>query len=739
MTDEKRLEGEKKKALREKKKNRRRIKRNSKRLLYVATHQTRKPSMPVYILQIITAAILDILVRLFQALLILAVIGIVTVIVAFFVAKDKVEPIFVDYVASADEIAEKSTASDFTINEGTVIYDVDGNLLAELYDTSFCTYLPYGDIPANCVNAFVAIEDRTFWENDGVDYKGIARVLYHYVLSRGKEAHGASTITQQLTRTVYLTSDVSIERKIKEILVARKITKKYSKQQIMEYYINSCCFANGIYGIEGASQAYFNKPSNRLTLAEMAYLCAIPNRPSYYDPLVDSTRAIPRQRKILGDMLLCGYITEDEYNEAISENIVIAPDGKVGIVNDYLASYAIDCAVRYLMKADDYNFRYTFDDASDYDLYTTAYNMDYADYKDKLYTGGYSIMTSLDSDVYEMAQKHLDEELAKYDNNVSELTGIYNLQGALTIIDNNSHKVIAVVGGRNQELTYDYYTLNRAFQSYRQPGSSIKPVVVYAPSFMNGYMPTTICHDIDVKEAAKKGADVQSMTGQAMTLRSAVEQSKNGVAWQIFDDITPEVGLSYATAQHFSSICPDDYYNSSALGGLTYGVTTVEMASAYETLSNHGHFVDPTCITAIYDSEGNTVFKDYDSTVVYSAMAADTMVDVCEGVITNGTATSMGWKSATNMPAFGKTGTTNDNKDVWFCGATPYYSIAVWVGYDIPKSMTGVYGASYPALIWKDCMLNLIDGLEMKDFEKAEDEYSEDDILMSQYGSEKYY
>lgn len=725
------------KELKKKQKAQKKLKYKQSRLLYKVKHQSANPNKVLYLLELIGAVIVDtlrwIVRRLVDLVLALVILLLIFSVLIFAVTDKFILPEYYSYVSEVQDILRHSSREDFSIKEGSIIYDADGNVLANLYDTSFLTYLDYEDIPQNVVNAYVAVEDRTFWENDGVDYYGIARVLYRYAITHGNEAHGASTITQQLARTVYLTRDVSIARKIKEIAVARELTNMYSKEDIMEFYVNTCCYSNGIYGIQGAAQSYFGVDAKDLTLAQATYLCAIPNRPSYYNPYEDIERPKERQHKILKDMLECGYITEAEYETAMNEPIELKEQKKV--FNDYLSSFAIDCSVRYLMEQGGFKFRYTFVDMDDYAEYKDTYAKEYSNYKDDLYTGGYRVYTTLDSTVYDEMQGYLDETLADYNNSINEETGIYNLQGALTVVDNETQKVIAVVGGRHQESdNTSIYTLNRAYQAYRQPGSSFKPLVVYTPAMERGYTPNSKVHNIDVTEAKKKGANAQKMSGPEMTLRSAVEQSKNGVAWQIFDKISPGAGLSYVSEMQFSHIVPDDYNDSAALGGLTYGVSTVEMAGAYATLANHGEYKPATCLKSIIDKNGNEIFKDYESKPVYTALAADNMVDVCKGVLTVGTAKGLRWNKSTKTEAFGKTGTTNDNKDVWFCGATPYYSISVWVGYDTPTPMKGVYGASYPATIWKNCMLSLIEDKDEAKFEKAE--YKDDTEVTG--GGSKY-
>ena len=224
----------------------------------------------------------------------------------------------------AKDLVDSSTPDTFRLAQTSYIYSDDGTQLAALAESEDATYLSYEDIPADVVNAFVSVEDRTFWNNSGVDYKGILRVCVNYVKTKGQVAEGASTITQQLARGTFLSNEKTISRKIKEIFIARQLTKKYTKEQIMEFYCNSCCFANGIYGVEDASQKYFGRSVSDLSLSETAYICAIPNRPEYYNPLKNSENAISRRNKILQDMYECDYITKDAGDAALAENITVA-------------------------------------------------------------------------------------------------------------------------------------------------------------------------------------------------------------------------------------------------------------------------------------------------------------------------------------------------------------------------------------------------------------------------------
>lgn len=638
-------------------------------------------------------------------------IGIIGLIVAYI----KIYPIYLDYDATTSKMIKESNAKTFEFEEPSFIYDNSGEVLIKLKGNQDSTYLQYKEIPKNVINAFVAVEDRSFWENPGIDIKGLVRVGVDAIKTKGDELHGASTITQQLARNIFLTHEVSLERKAKEMLLAIKMTKKYSKEDIMEFYINDICFANAIYGIESASKAYFGKSVNELTLSEQVYLCAIPNSPSYYDPYKYTERALVRRDKMLGDMLELGYITQDEYDKAIKQEIVITRTEYE--FSDYQTTYAIECAVKYIMKKDGFAFKYEFDTDDEYDIYKKSYSKAYEDAKNKLYTQGYHIYTSLDDVKQEILQSAIDEKL-KFSNSVND-EGIYEFQGAATLIDNMSGKVVAIVGGRSQEQKT--YSLNRAYQSYRQPGSSIKPLIVYAPAIDNGYNEKSTLANISIEEAKEEDAVVSELNGNKYNLRYAVTKSLNGCAWWLFDKVTPDVGLKYITDMKFENIVPDDYYLASSLGGFTKGVTTVEMAGAYATLVNHGEFREPNCIISIKDSSGNEIYKEEKAKKIYERDSSNIMIDVMQDVVSKGTASSMRWSRSSKVQAAGKTGTTNGGKDGWFCGVTPYYSLAVWVGYDIPKELDNLYGGTYPAEIWKSAMLGVLDVSDTSDNKKFEE------------------
>ncbi len=601
----------------------------------------------------------------------------------------------------ANALVRQSTTETFRQSETSEVYDTNGKLITTLKGTKDTYYLEYDKIPDMATQAMISIEDKKFLTHNGIDIKGIIRAAKAYVDNHGEITQGASTITQQLSRNIFLTHEVSWQRKVKEIFIALAMEKKYSKEQIMEFYMNNIYFGNGYYGIQAASKGYFSKDVNELSLAQITYLCAIPNNPTLYDPLENSDNTIKRKNRILKQMNKDGAIGDEEYREAVNEEITLKVTKNKK--QNYIETYVYNCAIRALMKNQGFNFRYTFNSDEEKERYQERYDDVYSMCQQSLYSAGYRIYTSIDTKKQKQLQKSVDEVLADFTSKNKD--GIYELQGAATCIDNNNGRVVAIVGGRGQNTVG--YTLNRAYQSFRQPGSSIKPLIVYTPSFERNYTPDSIVVDEKTKDGPKNSNGAYA---GKITVRTAVEQSKNSIAWKLFAELTPEVGLQYLLNMNFAKISKNDYYPSASLGGLTNGVSSVEMASAFATLENEGVFREPTCIVSILDSKGNEVVSDIqDTKVIYDANAARTMTDVMKGVFTRGTARGL---SLTNMACAGKTGTTDDKKDGWFVGYTPYYTTSVWVGYDIPKQLDSLAGATYPGNIWKTYMQQIHEGLE---------------------------
>lgn len=604
----------------------------------------------------------------------------------------------------AKELVRASDESTFRSVETSLVYDANGTLVSTLKGEKDVYYLEYDSIPAYVPAAMVSIEDKKFYDHNGIDVKAIMRAA-KAMIQNGKVTQGGSTITQQLARNIFLNQDVKWERKIEEMFIAVELEKIYSKNKIMEFYLNNIYFGNGYYGIQAASRGYFNKDVNELDLSQIAFLCAIPNNPTLYDPVQHPENTVKRRNRILNQMKDDGKINEDTCEEAKDEEIVLERPQKTK--SDYVETYTYNCAIRELMKQQGFEFQTEFDSEKARSAYEEEYSLLYGECQKSLYTQGYRIYTSIDLNMQQLLQGAVDNGLAEFTEQNEE--GIYTLQASAVCIDNHSGYVKAIVGGRNQDLPG--YTLNRAYQSFRQPGSAIKPLIVYTPALERGYTPDSMVEDVKTEEGPDNAGG--GYEGN-ISLRYAVQTSKNTVAWNLLEELTPEVGLSYLKEMKFSRLDKQDMRPTSALGGFTNGVSAVEMASGYAALENNGKFRSPTCIMKITDAQDNVVLETQsEEKEVYKANAARMMTDMLVSVVQSGTGRGL---ALSNMPCAGKTGTTNDNKDGWFVGYTDYYTTSVWVGYDMPRELPGLSGASYPGNIWKNFMEQIHVGLEPVNF-----------------------
>ncbi len=608
--------------------------------------------------------------------------------------------------SEAKKLVSASSPETFRASQTSLVYDSEGGLISSLKAEKDVYYIKFQDVPELIIDAILTSEDKKFMYHKGVDYLANVRAAIALMKHKGEITQGASTITQQLARNIFLSHEVTYERKLREIFIAQELERKYSKADILEYYFNNIYFANGHYGIQAAAYGYFSTGVNNLTLSQMAFLCAIPNNPNRYNPLTNMEATLERRDRILAQLLETEKINLIEYRTALAERIALKLP--VRDKNNYVETYVYHSAIRSLMMAEGFVFRNRFTDDEDRKAYEEEYEELYYRYQKQLYTAGYRIYTSIDQDKQELLQKSVDEALEKFGDLSDE--GVYRLQGAAVCIDNDSGRVVAIVGGRSQEL--EGYTLNRAYQSYRQPGSAIKPLIVYTPAFERGYDPDSTVIDEAFEGGPKNSGD--SYSGE-MKLARAIELSKNTVAWKLFEELTPQVGLEYLFAMNFMRISERDYVPAAALGGLTIGVSPLEMASAYATLENDGIYRQPTCIVKIMDAEGKELVGDeLPSKQIYQTRAVRMITEALTGVIERGTARGLGLADTVSA---GKTGTTDERKDGWFVGYTPYYTTSVWVGYDMPKKLEDLRGASYPGIIWHDFMEKIHDATMTETFE----------------------
>lgn len=377
----------------------------------------------------------------------------------------------------AVEMVSESDENTFKAEQTSIVYDRNGNELKKLKGEKDVHYLEYEDIPDAAKLAIISVEDKKFTTHRGIDMQGIARAVLALIRNKGEITQGASTVTQQLARNIFLSFETTYSRKIQEMFVAVALEQKYTKEQIMEFYLNNVYFSNGYYGIESASEAYFRKDVNELTISQIAFLCAIPNSPTRFDPYDHTEATMERRNKILKCMYEDGYISKEQYDASMAEEIQVEPK-KETESNDYAETYIIKCATESLMEARGFTFRTKFRTEAEKEKYEEEYDELYSSCKKSLYTAGYRIYTSIDMQLQSQLQTSVSSELSMFTQKTDD--GIYEVQGAAVCIDNRTGKVAAIVGGREEDQ--EGYGLNRAYQSFRQPGSAIKPLLVYAPA-----------------------------------------------------------------------------------------------------------------------------------------------------------------------------------------------------------------------------------------------------------------
>ena len=605
----------------------------------------------------------------------------------------------------AVRLVRQSDVNTFKANQTSIVYASDGSVISTLKGEKDSYYVSIEEMPVDVVTAIVSIEDKKFFRHHGIDYRALLRAVKAMV-QNGEVKQGGSTITMQLARNIFLSQEKTWQRKVEEMYIATELENKYSKNQILEFYLNNIYFGNGYYGIQSAARGYFDRDVESLSLSQIAFLCAIPNNPTLYDPMTNKDNTVSRRDRILKNMLDDGKISQMDYAQAVAEQITLNRPQALA-KNDYVETYTYYCATRALMEQQGFVFHEDFKTDEEQQAYEDTYSALYSECQKKLYTGGYRIYTSIDLSLQDELQQSVNDTLSGYTGVNDE--GVYELQASAVCIDNDNGYVRAIVGGRSQE--FPGYTLNRAYQSFRQPGSAIKPLTVYTPSFEQNYTPDSIVTDEPIEDGPRNANG--TYLGE-ITVRTAVEKSVNTIAWKLYDQLTPDKGLSYLKAMNFSRISPSDYRLATALGGFTNGVSALEMASGFAAIENDGYYRTQTCIVKIEDGNGTVLYDSGQKPVlIYKKNAARMMTDVLKGVITNGTGKGL---DLGDMPCAGKTGTTNDQKDGWFVGYTRYYTTSVWVGYDMPKKLQGLMGNTYPGKIWQSFMNKAHEGLEPLEF-----------------------
>ncbi len=558
----------------------------------------------------------------------------------------------------------------------TLIYDDQDELVSGLHAGQNRTEVSLDKVPKDLINAFVATEDRNFYKHHGVNFRGIARALYRNLTSGDLKGEGASSITQQLARNAYLTLETTWERKAKEILIAFKLESVYSKDEIMTMYLNIIPFGNGAYGVQAAANTYFGKEVSELNLAECSLLAGLPQGPSYYDPYQHLDRAKARHRDVLNNMVMGGYIDQAAADAAFEAKL----DFKNGGVANKQYGYYVDAVIEeaiYVLSAQN--------------IYPETDEAEAA-----IYRAGLKIYTSLDANL----QKYSEELYADPSRFLKQTSPSGQIvQSAMAVVETQSGEVKSIMGGRTYQAQRQF---NRAISAYRQPGSAIKPLTVYGPALEAGLMPFNTLDDSPI--SYKSGGTVwspQNYDGRfrgIITMRAAVQDSVNTYAVQTLDKVGIRAAFDFGRSLGLPLLDSPGSNDLSlaplSLGGLTQGVTPVQMAAAYAAYANGGVYNDPHFIRRIVDAKGAEIYSyKPNSKRVMTEQTAWLMTSMLRTVVTSGTGTRA---QVPGVFTVGKTGTTDDYRDSWFCGFTPTYAAAVWQGFDQKDTLRN-YPPQYPS------------------------------------------
>ncbi|MDZ7676737.1 MAG: PBP1A family penicillin-binding protein [Acidimicrobiales bacterium] len=597
------------------------------------------------------------------------------------------------------------------------VYDKNGGLIHTYQQFDRSIPVSPGDIPQVVKDAVIAAEDRNFYGHEGFDIRGTVRALVTDV-REGELAEGGSTITQQLARNAYgAGTERTINRKVREAILASQLDRSLSKEQILHEYLSIVYFGEGAYGIGAAAQVYFQKPVNELDLSEAALLAGLIPAPSRFNPRVDPVTAELRRSSVLDAMLEEDLITQAEHDEAAPREVWMDSQGYPPLT-DGEGSSPIPITLVRTPRLDETQHPY-------FIQYLTQYLIDELGTEDPLYRGGLKIYTTFDPDVQAKAEAAMNEtlggigDIVTLDPETGEET-THTMQMSISAIEPPTGYVRALIGGKDFNL--DQTSMATGAGTFRgrgrQPGSSFKPYVL-AEAFEQGVQPTEAYSGGPLTIGDYSPKNYGGAVYGDMTLRNATESSVNTVFVRLMQDVGPDevVDLANRLGLDIPEIDPavDGSGLSIALGSRE--VTTLEQASGFGTFANRGVRVPPTPVVRVFDADGELLIdrSQPEGEQVVKQATADNVTDVLRGVLTGGTAADNG----IDRPAAGKTGTTQDNKDGWFVGYTPTLSTAVWMGYD-PLTPRGegisLTGGSLPAATWERFMRAALEGVPATDF-----------------------
>lgn len=587
----------------------------------------------------------------------------------------------VKQMKSLDQVLDKNiNLKDISLVQNSYMYDRDGSLVSEIVsDHENRVLVPFNKIPEEVKQIFLTSEDRHFYEHKGFDFMGMVRATASNVKDK-KIDQGASTITQQLSRNLYLSHERSFSRKLTELAYSYQLEKKYTKNEILEAYLNTIYFNNGVYGVGSAAQFYFSKPLKSLTVGEMAFICAIPNNPTLYDPLKHFDYTKSRQERLLKGLKDAGVITDKELKKAVKQKIKLDVEKREDKYPDYV-SYVNDEFTQLVSESEGFDKRLQKASGKQKEKIENELSARVS----TLMKDGVKIYTALDPYMQNQVVAQMNSKLPYAD-----------IQGGAAVINHQTHQIIALSGGKN----YQKYDFNRAYQAYRQPGSSIKPLLDYGPYIEQ--IGATTSSTIDASKFCSKDYCPQNYNNRTygtVTLDTAFKNSYNTPAIRMLDRVGIQKAFSYIEPYHFAKLVDSDYLLPAALGGFTNGMTPLEMTKAYTTFGNSGSYTPSHAITKVTDLKGKTLYKWNDkATQIFSVRTNMQLKKLMSSVVKSGT----GKKAYFNAPYIGgKTGTSNDYHDMWFVGLTDTYTMGVWVGKDTPTSVEYLHSISPQLSIWK--------------------------------------
>lgn len=631
---------------------------------------------------------------------------IITMFIGLFIAAGTLAGAVLGFFGNNDDL----DIDTLTMNYTTQIFYIDKDgaeqPLTSLSSEQNRVWVDLEDIPENLKKAIVDIEDERFYKHKGFDIRRTAKAFFIFVKNKatGKPtSFGGSTITQQLVKNLTQKTERTAARKIQEISRAVNLEKQISKDKILELYLNSIYLSQGCNGVQSASQKFFGKPVSELDLAECASIAGITQYPTLYDPLVNPEKNKEKQEIVLKKMLELGSISEDEYNAAVAEELVFSKKDTDIAEDDNVNSYFVDQIIYDVVEA----------------LTEKGYSSSLAN--KMIYSGGLKIIATVDPAVQDAIETVFENSA-----NFPYSTGDNHAQASMAVIDPYTGEIKGLVGGIGKKS--GSLVLNRATQTLRQPGSTIKPIGVYAPALENNLInAASIYQDKEISYGGWSPKNYDHKFNGSVSVRYAVRRSLNTVPVQILNEMGAEKSFSFLTqklgitslVRHETGkdgkVYSDIGLSQLALGGLTHGISVTELTAAYSPFINRGVYTKPHCFTSVTDSSGAEILSNEKNAEIAMSEATSYITSMLlREVVTSGTGT--GAQLPSGIFTAGKTGTTSDNNDRWFVGYTPYYTAAVWYGYDTPQPIKASGNPCIP--VWKKVMTEIHKGLPQKTPEK---------------------